>query len=101
MWRDWHAFRHGLATNLHVLGNADKEIQEILRHSNMAKIGKRSGPVVEIEKYLTQDELVQTVAARRERVSTALNFLRRQGAVHYLPHGHLSLNVKALESHAN
>ena len=66
-----------------------------------AKIGKQSGSVVEIEKYLTQEELAQMVAARRERVSTALNFLRRQGAVHYLPHGHLSLNVRVLESHAS
>ncbi len=66
-----------------------------------AKIGKRSGSVVEIEKYLTQEELAQMVAARRERVSTALNFLRRHGAVHYLPHGHLSLNLKILERHAS
>ncbi len=29
-----------------------------------------------------------------------LNFLRRHGAVHYLPHGHLSVDVKVLESHA-
>jgi hypothetical protein len=60
-----------------------------------------AGSMVEIEKYLTQEELAQMVAARRERVSTALNFLRRQGAVHYLPHGHLSLNVRVLESHSS
>ena len=35
-WRGWHAFRRGLATNLHALGIADKEIQAILRHSNIA-----------------------------------------------------------------
>ena len=35
-WRGWHAFRHGLATNLHALGTPDKEIQVILHHSNIS-----------------------------------------------------------------
>jgi integrase len=35
-WRGWHAFRRGLATNLHLLGVNDKTIQAILRHSNIA-----------------------------------------------------------------
>ncbi len=35
-WHGWHAFRRGLATNLHALGIADKEIQAILRHSNVS-----------------------------------------------------------------
>jgi len=35
-WRGWHAFRRGLATNLHRLGVADKTIQAILRHSNVS-----------------------------------------------------------------
>ncbi|MGB9431875.1 MAG: hypothetical protein WBQ89_06510 [Candidatus Acidiferrum sp.] len=35
-WRGWHAFRRGLATNLHALGIPDREIQGILRHSNIA-----------------------------------------------------------------
>jgi integrase len=34
-WHGWHAFRRGLATNLHLLGVADKDIQAILRHSNL------------------------------------------------------------------
>lgn len=34
-WHGWHAFRRGLATNLHALGVEDKEIQAILRHSNL------------------------------------------------------------------
>ena len=34
-WHGWHAFRRGLATNLHVLGADDKTIQTILRHSNI------------------------------------------------------------------
>lgn len=35
-WHGWHAFRRGLATNLHRLGVPDKTIQRILRHSNVA-----------------------------------------------------------------
>ena len=34
-WHGWHAFRRGLATNLHGLGVDDKTIQAILRHSNV------------------------------------------------------------------
>lgn len=34
-WHGWHAFRRGLATNLHALGVDDKTIQAILRHSNV------------------------------------------------------------------
>jgi integrase len=34
-WHGWHAFRRGIATNLHQLGVADKDIQAILRHSNI------------------------------------------------------------------
>jgi integrase len=35
-WRGWHAFRRGLATNLHTLGVDSKDIQAILRHSTLA-----------------------------------------------------------------
>jgi len=34
-WHGWHAFRRGLATNLHSLGIPDKTIQAILRHANV------------------------------------------------------------------
>jgi integrase len=34
-WHGWHAFRRGLATNLHRLGVQDKVIQAILRHANV------------------------------------------------------------------
>jgi integrase len=34
-WHGWHAFRRGLATNLHSLRVDDKTIQAILRHSNI------------------------------------------------------------------
>ncbi|HEY6766617.1 MAG TPA: tyrosine-type recombinase/integrase [Candidatus Sulfotelmatobacter sp.] len=35
-WHGWHAMRRGLATFLHAKGIPDKEIQSILRHSNVA-----------------------------------------------------------------
>lgn len=34
-WYGWHAFRRGLATNLHRLRVSDKVIQQILRHANV------------------------------------------------------------------
>jgi CRP/FNR family cyclic AMP-dependent transcriptional regulator len=65
-----------------------------------AKIGQHSGPEIEIPTYLTQEEIAQMVAARRERISTALNFLRRKRMIRYTNHGHLVLNVNALESYS-
>jgi integrase len=35
-WKGWHAYRRGLATNLHSLGVDDKTIQAILRHEDVA-----------------------------------------------------------------
>src|ERR1700687_1083335 len=65
-----------------------------------AKIGQSSGTQVEIPTYLTQEEIAQMVVARRERVSTALNFLRRRRMIQYTSHGHFVLDVKALESYS-
>jgi CRP/FNR family transcriptional regulator, cyclic AMP receptor protein len=64
------------------------------------KIGSRLGESVEISAYLTQEELSQMVAARRERVSTALNLLRKRGAIQYSNHGRLLLNMEVLKAHA-
>lgn len=65
-----------------------------------AKIGQGAGTEIEIPTYLTQEEISQMVAARRERVSTALNFLRRRGMLHYTNRGHLVLDVRALENYS-
>jgi len=64
------------------------------------KLGKRSGSLVEIPIYLTQEEIAQMVAARREKISTALNSLRRRGMVQYSTRGHLVLDLGALEIHS-
>jgi len=61
-----------------------------------ARIGERSGSRAEIPTYLTQEEIAQMVGARRERISTALNALRRQGMVEYTARGHLVLDMEAL-----
>ena len=36
VWRGWHGFRLGVATNLNRLGVPDKIIQRVLRHSDVA-----------------------------------------------------------------
>jgi|SRR5579863_536641 len=61
------------------------------------KLGRPNGSLVEIDAYLTQEELAQMVVARRERVSTALNTLRRGGVVHYAANGHLLLDLEAID----
>ena len=63
------------------------------------KLGRPSGNLTEINAYLTQEELSQMVVARRERISTALNSLRRHGIAQYSSRGHLLLDMRALESH--
>jgi CRP-like cAMP-binding protein len=70
---------------------------KILAH----KLGRPSGNRVEIAAYLTQEELSQMVVARRERVSTALNSLRRRGILQYSPRGHLLLDMRALDRYAS
>jgi CRP/FNR family transcriptional regulator, cyclic AMP receptor protein len=64
------------------------------------KIGRRSGSLVEIPAYLTQEEIAQMAAARRERISTALNCLRRRGMVQYSMRGHMMLDIGALETYS-
>jgi CRP-like cAMP-binding protein len=62
------------------------------------KIGQHSNSLIEIPTYLTQEEIAQMVVARRERISTALNFLRRQGMVQYTARGHLMIDLRKLDS---
>ena len=65
-----------------------------------SKIGRPAGEAVQIPAYLTQEEISQMVGARRERVSTALNSLRRRGLLEYSSRGHLLLHVAALRDFA-
>lgn len=63
------------------------------------ELGRQSGQRLEIGTYLTQEEIAQMVAVRRERLSTAMNFLRTRGMVDYSRRGYIVLNLKALEDY--
>ena len=67
-WHGWHGFRRGLATNLHQLGVADKTIQRILRHANVA---------------VTQNCYIKTADSE---VAAAMQQLER--SLQYAPLGH-------------
>jgi CRP/FNR family transcriptional regulator, cyclic AMP receptor protein len=91
-----------------VLADAYEQLNRVVRgdvrHGLVAvlktlarKLGRPNGSWVEIDAYLTQEELAQMVVASRERVSTALNALRRSGVVRYTANGHLLLDLDALD----
>lgn len=81
----------------------DNTIQRLVRVliGLATKIGVPSGSLVEIPTYLTQEEIAQMAVARRERISTALNSLRRRGMVQYSPRGNMVLDLAALKSHSH
>ena len=81
------------------VGNVEHRLVNVLK-TLAKKLGRPSGKLVEIAAYLTQEELSQMVVARRERVSTALNSLRRRRIAQYSPRGHLVLDMHALESYS-
>lgn len=72
-------------------------IKVLLKLAN--QLGRPAGDLVEIDAYLTQEEISQMIAASRERVCGALNLLRDRRMVQYSRGGHLLLNVKNLESY--
>ena len=72
-------------------------IKVLLRLAN--QLGRPEGNLVEIDAYLTQEEISQMLAASRERVSGALNLLRNRKIVQYTRGGHLLLDVEALENY--
>ena len=65
------------------------------------QLGHSSGGRTELSAYLTQEEISQMVVARRERVSTAMNFLRNRRMVDYSHRGYLVLDLKALQNNAD
>jgi CRP/FNR family transcriptional regulator, cyclic AMP receptor protein len=65
------------------------------------QLGHTSGQMTELSAYLTQEEISQMVVARRERVSTAMNFLRSRGIVDYSHRGYLVLDLKALQNYSD
>jgi CRP/FNR family transcriptional regulator, cyclic AMP receptor protein len=81
-------------TTLTVYDLTGRVVQVLL--SLATKLGTADSDPVKIPAYLTQEEISQMVGARRERVSTTLNVLRRRGLVDYSSRGHLVLHVAAL-----
>jgi len=64
------------------------------------QLGQPAGDRVEINAHLTQEELAQMVAARRERISLGLGLLRRHGMIGYTPRGHLLVDPVALRDYS-
>jgi integrase len=62
-WYGLHAFRRGLATNLHELGVADIVIQAILRHSDVS---------VTRQAYIKNDGVDSRSLAAMERLELAI-----------------------------
>jgi CRP-like cAMP-binding protein len=60
------------------------------------EIGRDTGDGIELEHYLTQEELAQLLSARREVVSTALGRMREQGLVDYSRRGKIRVHREAL-----
>jgi CRP/FNR family cyclic AMP-dependent transcriptional regulator len=65
------------------------------------QLGRPAGTRTELSTYLTQEEISQMVAVRRERVSTAINFLRNRGMLDYSRHGYLILDLTALQNYGD
>lgn len=63
VWHGWHAFRRGLATNLHHLKVSDITIQAILRHCNVA---------VTRESYIKRDGIDLESLAAMQALETKL-----------------------------
>jgi integrase len=71
LWHGWHAFRRGLATNLHTLGVADKDIQAILRHSNI-------GLTMNVYVKSVNESQVNALDALNEKFATCSNLAANQ-----------------------
>jgi CRP/FNR family transcriptional regulator, cyclic AMP receptor protein len=76
-------------------GTLDRLVKVLLRLAR--QFGRPAGDLIEVETYLTQEEISQMMASSREKVSMALNLLRDRGMVQYSRGGHLLLDVPALE----
>lgn len=70
-WKGWHAYRRGLATNLHQLGVPDIVIQAILRHEDI-RTTQRS--------YIKTVPQVVTAAMKRLESQVACTALVQQKA---------------------
>ncbi|MGE0407181.1 MAG: tyrosine-type recombinase/integrase, partial [Candidatus Korobacteraceae bacterium] len=70
-WHGWHAFRRGLATNLHRLGVPDKTIQAILRHANVSVTQSCYIKTASEDALLAMQSLEYATSMQLERESAA------------------------------
>jgi CRP/FNR family cyclic AMP-dependent transcriptional regulator len=63
------------------------------------RLGRPAGRSVEISAYVTQEEIAQMIGVRRERLSTAMNFLRKRRYVDYARGGRIVLDLAALQGY--
>jgi integrase len=70
-WKGWHAFRRGLATNLHDLGVDDHTIKAILRHSSVTVTQRsyiKSLPKQSVAAMNTFDSSVAALVHERDMI---------------------------------
>src|SRR5215467_8374814 len=70
-WKGWHAFRRGLATNLHDLGVDDHTIKAILRHSSVTVTQRsyiKSLPKQSVAAMNTFDSSIAELVHKRDMV---------------------------------
>lgn len=76
-WKGWHAYRRGLATNLHELGVPDIVIQAILRHEDVSTTQRsyiRTVPdVVTAAMKRLEAQLACTALVQQESSSSLVN----------------------------
>lgn len=78
-------------------GTVHRLVKILVRLGN--QLGRPSADGTEISTLLTQEEIAQMVAVRRERLSTAMNFLRSRGLIGYSRRGYIVLDLRALENY--
>jgi CRP/FNR family transcriptional regulator, cyclic AMP receptor protein len=77
-------------------GTLERLVKVLLRLAR--EFGRSADDLVQLDVYLTQEEISHMMASSRERVSVALNLLRDRAMVQYSRGGHLLLDVRALQN---
>jgi integrase len=72
-WKGWHAYRRGLATNLHAMGVDDKTIQAILRHED---VGTTQRCYIKTPSRIVTDAMAKLEA----KIGPRGTFVERMGA---------------------
>lgn len=90
----------GAYEQIHIL-SSDRRMERLIR--TLLRLAHEMGEPTEqgirIEPILTQDDLAQMIAARREVTSTLLNQLRSLQLIDYSRGGHILINQRGLEDY--